>query len=648
MNVQGPKKSRTRHALSCVPCRQRKIRCDRATPCDTCQRRGRIQLCRYGDQDRLSSNDARSTPERSKRVVHRFVIATPDSPFPAETSTSPQSPRNEDTASVDESVPPGSLNDLGETSQLIHFLDAVGAGLENTWHTEHFTGETIFLGSKSAASLFRCLSKQVPSVLCLPDGLTIESVFGLTNRTTLHPFGSLWSYAGNPSLAEILKALPGVESCMTYYRSFQQNVHLFYPLLLDPDDFESRLCDFMEKIGNSGIESALEFASDEGCFHDAAWYALLFGVLACGSQFSGPGSQDRVLKARVFVAGAFECLRLAHHYGIPSLVTIQTLLMIQFAIANDSNPGVALGVLGNGPRTAVKFILQRLTLYEASTSQQAQSLGLHVGKADNRLTARTIHPIWSMIMFFDYELSSAFGRIPVSFLPTGNGLDLPLHQLGTPPMTFSEFMIELLRLKQSWQMAWMHVRSPADTEPEIISRILERVAALEGSTSSGRLTQPQAGPVNMKLEQLMSTIYLNSFRAEILRCSSLSRLVNPELRQRHFCNMRKHIQQALQSLITLKQLSPTVVTSWTLLHCTMSSAMILAAFDCALGIRDSRTLLQRFTLCYSSAPRDNESNVSSTPWSDAVRALEYVLERASEEARGVHRTTCKLQDQRCT
>lgn len=46
------------------------------------------------------------------------------------------------------------------------------------------------------------------------------------------------------------------------------------------------------------------------------------------------------------VAGAFDCLRLANHYGMPSVQTLQALLMITTVIANDSNPGMARAILG--------------------------------------------------------------------------------------------------------------------------------------------------------------------------------------------------------------------------------------------------------------------------------------------------------------
>lgn len=42
----------------------------------------------------------------------------------------------------------------------------------------------------------------------------------------------------------------------------------------------------------------------------------------------------------------FEYLRLANLYGCPSLEVIQAMLILETAIANDCNPGVALKLLG--------------------------------------------------------------------------------------------------------------------------------------------------------------------------------------------------------------------------------------------------------------------------------------------------------------
>lgn len=75
----------------------------------------------------------------------------------------------------------------------------------------------------------------------------------------------------------------------------------FYPFLLNSESFESRLCDSLQSLGDQDVTKALDLAASERAFHDAAWYGVLFGVLACGCQFhEGEVMSDRILKARVF------------------------------------------------------------------------------------------------------------------------------------------------------------------------------------------------------------------------------------------------------------------------------------------------------------------------------------------------------------
>lgn len=71
----------------------------------------------------------------------------------------------------------------------------------------------------------------------------------------------------------------------------------FYPFLLDPEGFERRFCEFLQQHGETGFEEGLP---QENTFNDAAWFGLLFAVLASGCQFSDTAPRDRVLRTRVF------------------------------------------------------------------------------------------------------------------------------------------------------------------------------------------------------------------------------------------------------------------------------------------------------------------------------------------------------------
>ncbi len=206
---QRQKKQRNRKPVSCWPCRERKVRCDRSSPCVTCERRDHAHLCRVERPNHLSAHDAHSLHTRP----------TPRQPETAENS--PLGLPTVSTADVASSIVScdagtGEPGEPGDASRLIALLDDVARLLKPTNQTENTTRERIYLGQNCAANFFRALANQTPSRRLLPGDVSVESAFGLTNRTTLHPFGSLWSYAGDVSLKNILQSLPTIEACLRY------------------------------------------------------------------------------------------------------------------------------------------------------------------------------------------------------------------------------------------------------------------------------------------------------------------------------------------------------------------------------------------------------------------------------------------------
>lgn len=71
--------------------------------------------------------------------------------------------------------------------------------------------------------------------------------------------------------------------------------HPIYRLLVDVDAFETRLLEFMQKVGEHGILKDSDPSLRQTTFHDAAWYGLLFAILGSGCQFSEVSSHERAL-----------------------------------------------------------------------------------------------------------------------------------------------------------------------------------------------------------------------------------------------------------------------------------------------------------------------------------------------------------------
>ena len=64
---------RNRQPLSCVPCRAKKLKCDRSHPCETCTKRGDEVLCTYGiGSGIVKAKDAPSDSGRKTQAQERL------------------------------------------------------------------------------------------------------------------------------------------------------------------------------------------------------------------------------------------------------------------------------------------------------------------------------------------------------------------------------------------------------------------------------------------------------------------------------------------------------------------------------------------------------------------------------------------------
>ncbi|KAI5865521.1 hypothetical protein GGS23DRAFT_604022 [Durotheca rogersii] len=69
MGRQPPQvQKRTRVLLSCAPCRSSKLKCDRATPCGQCLRKGKPDVCLYAPRPEKNHRPAKSMAARLKRL----------------------------------------------------------------------------------------------------------------------------------------------------------------------------------------------------------------------------------------------------------------------------------------------------------------------------------------------------------------------------------------------------------------------------------------------------------------------------------------------------------------------------------------------------------------------------------------------------
>ena len=151
----------------------------------------------------------------------------------------------------------------------------------------------------------------------------------------------------------------------------------FWGLLIDVEDFESKLCTYLEDRASSLRQSPSKKGVSPG------WLGMLFAVLAVATNYSELSYHKRVATSQSYgnmfppiiyryanpslVHASFHCLRLSNYLIRPSLECLQALLILGFVLSNDMKAEASWALTG-------------------LTCRLAQALGLHRGPNENSRT----------------------------------------------------------------------------------------------------------------------------------------------------------------------------------------------------------------------------------------------------------------------
>lgn len=137
------------------------------------------------------------------------------------------------------------------------------------------------------------------------------------------------------------------------FRTYKEIPQQFWGLVIDIDDLETKIMVYLEeRAKNSRAQTkAIKPVS-------ASWLAILFAVLAVGSQYHDSPYHVRTRDAQRYIQISFHFLRLGNFLLRPNLDSIQAMLMTSFVLLNDMKAEASWALLG-------------------LTCRLAQSLGLH-------------------------------------------------------------------------------------------------------------------------------------------------------------------------------------------------------------------------------------------------------------------------------
>ncbi|KAK5659584.1 hypothetical protein OQA88_786 [Cercophora sp. LCS_1] len=347
---------KVRYGTACWPCRQRKVKCDNKSPCENCVKREHAQLCSY-KPNRSATGKSGSFSETNSQPKKR-----------------PHSPDEQETRSLS-----------NEARESISAYEPEAPEI------------TRYVGQNSIPALLReqTSANEPEDVNVIRQDM--RSLLGLDNSA---PFPLMSARHLNRLTSDISSELPSDREVMKLFRTYKEIPQPFWGFVIDIDDLESKLMVYLEDRAKNARASTKTTRPVS-----ASWLAILFAVLAVGSQYHDSPYHVRTRDSQKYIQISFHFLRVGNFLLRPNLDSIQALLMVGFVLLNDMKAEASWALLG-------------------LTCRLAQSLGLHrPQQIDSRSTTEMVkkeisrRKLWWTCLWHDTLTSLSFDRSPMTTIP---------------------------------------------------------------------------------------------------------------------------------------------------------------------------------------------------------------------------------------
>ncbi|KID96410.1 Fungal specific transcription factor, partial [Metarhizium majus ARSEF 297] len=194
---------------------------------------------------------------------------------------------------------------------------------------------------------------------------------------------------------DISAELPSDREVMKLFRTYKEIPQPFWGFVCDIDDFESKLMVYLEdrsRNASTAMKSSRPVA--------ASWLAILFAVLAVGSQYHESPYHIRTRDSQRYIQISFHFLRLGNFLLRPSFDSIQALLLTSFVLLNDMKAEASWALTGLTCRLA-----QSLGLHRTSSLEGRDSV-----PPDAKVKEMTRRKLWWTCVWHDTLTSLSFDR----------------------------------------------------------------------------------------------------------------------------------------------------------------------------------------------------------------------------------------------
>ncbi|EFX01147.1 c6 zinc finger domain containing protein [Grosmannia clavigera kw1407] len=514
-------RQKARNRISCLPCRERKVRCNREHPCLTCIKRDHADLCIYTDAP---------FPARLSSVQPVPAVSTTPPASLASTAFRHAEPPNRQSPSLDHQQRP---------------LD--GAYAQPTQDSPSSSSGMPLLGGGSLLAIAREHDSET-------NGVDDDAGRGDVLENAVMPLLGVPGMDNNSRPGTSLQGddlyadLPRDRELLDLFSIYRTRVHPFQLILADIEAVESELCAIINRRARSRGLSGADAQNAATVPVRRQFLCLVHAILATSGQFSDLSASDRSNISRRHVRCAFQ------------------MLMAENYLLQPFHEGAAWILSG-------------------STIRMAISLGIHAASSCPKLgpppvPAETARSIRLAIVWQDALLSLAFNRPPASH-DMDSVQDLPVldQRMDDGPMglSYGHAMNWLCHLTlKHWQYA---VSRPGDRAMDRYTNLFSDMDALEGALQDHLRSRDACHSIQAIQELYSFEVNMNftisTFCRPILSKDGLQGLTKAEA-ELVLARLQDSLKRSVKAFIRTRSVTGYASRSWAFVHNGLTSALLLS------------------------------------------------------------------------
>ncbi|KAJ4198999.1 hypothetical protein NW767_008583 [Fusarium falciforme] len=380
----------------------------------------------------------------------------------------------------------------------------------------------------------------------------MRSILGLD---TSAPFPLMSAHHLQRMTQDISNELPSDREVMKLFRAYKEIPQPFWGFVMDIDDLESKLMVYLEdrsRSATNGVKSTKPV--------QASWLAILFAVLAVGSQYHESPYHIRTRDSQRYIQISFHFLRLGNFLLRPSFDSIQALLLTSFVLLNDMKAEASWALMGLTCRLAQSLGLHRTTPSDSrdSTPPNTQS---------KEMIRRRL---WWSCVWHDTLTSLSFDRCPMTNFPC-----CPIPVMSPTPngnYSYLETMYHLMEIIS-------RRLNPDVMMSSSYTQIVDNCEAVESlrSRTSPQLQFKESCKTALDRLQHYAIRLHTSFVISVACRPALRRDCEFEADQRKSLadRCKDNLTETVRMFLAMHQLSAIPTRSWAFTYHGLSSALLL-------------------------------------------------------------------------